>query len=732
LRRHALVLLLYAFCAWMLHAAGFDLTRNLLGGGDAYLAGFPAKLFAATFSPWNPYVQLGQYTFANTQFQPFYPPGLLLITLFPNTFGYNCFVLLHYVLAGYFCYLFCRELEIDDSASFLGGLFFLGSGFLMAHKGHQAMMSTTVWLPLILFFAARHARTGRRREATFAGLAVAGSLLGGFPQVTVYGLLLVAAFWFWKGGRRAVVGLALCGLFAFLFSSLQLLAVAETLPLITRQALTIERFNENYLPLPYFFGFFLPNILGGMHRVPSYGPGGDVVEVFTYCGLAPVLFALCALRRRETYFWIATAAVAALLMIGWGPLQAILFRVPVYNLFRAPARHMQELHLALAVLAAYGLHQRKRMVWPVAALGVAIAVSVGLAHWLPVFPNPGLTIPQAEFWRAASLRWPHPSVLFPLLAFVATGACLVWRAPAWLLGLVFLLDVGSVHRTIYDNPDTSDLYGAERRAEVKYLFDQGLDPQTHRILPLDLPLFHTYPLLSMMYGLSTANDYTPMWMRRYQSLTGFDLSGSGGEAIVGQRQLLAAFNVRYLLAKSPASAFAVRRTRLYEELAKSQDGVTVFGNPAAVPRFRFVRHLIPVADLAGAKAVLLNQAAFDPSRDATVEGLAAAATMAEGRILKQETNNNSLAWTVETQGRAFFVVTDTWFPGWTATVDGQPAPIQIVNGCVRGVFVDSSGRHEIRMSFWPWSLSAGLWITGIGVLLLPLGIREPAAQKKSL
>jgi hypothetical protein len=732
LKRHGLVLLLYVCCAWVLHAAGFDLTRNLLGGGDAYLAGFPAKLFAATFSPWNPYVQLGQYTFANTQFQPFYPPGLLLIVLFPNTFGYNCFVLLHYVLAGYFCYLFCRELELEEPASFLGGLFFLGSGFLMAHKGHQAMMSTTVWLPLMLFFAARHARTGRRREATFAGLAVAASLLGGFPQMTVYGLMLVAAFWFWKAGRRAVAGLAICGLFAFLFSSLQLLAVAETLPLITRQALTPERFNENYLPLPYFFGFFLPNILGGMHRVPSYGPGGDVVEVFVYCGLAPVLLALAALRRRETYFWVAVAVVAAVLMVGWGPIQAVLFRVPVYNLFRAPARHMQELHLALAVLAAYGFHERKRIAWPTVAVGLAILVAVGLAHWLPVFANPGLTVPQAEYWRAVSLRWPHPSVLFPVLALAATGACLFFRAPGWLLGLVFLLDVGSVHRTIYDNPDTTDLYGAERRAEVKYLFDQGLDPQAHRILPLDLPLFHTYPLLSMMYGLSTANDYTPMWMRRYQTLTGFDLSGSGGEAIVGQRQLLSAFNIRYVLAKSPASAFAVRRTRLYEELAKSQDGVTVFGNPAAAPRFRFARRLIPVRDLPAAKAVLFDPAQFDPVRDATVEGLASAETMAEGRILKQETRNNALAWTVETQGRAFLVVTDTWFPGWTATVNGLPVPIEIVNGCVRGVFVPAAGRHEIRMSFWPWSVTAGLALTGLGLLLLPVGIREPAARKKSV
>jgi hypothetical protein len=42
---------------------------------------------------------------------------------------------------------------------------------------------------------------------------------------------------------------ALCVLFAFLLSSPQPLTVAETLPWITPQSLTFERFNENSLPL---------------------------------------------------------------------------------------------------------------------------------------------------------------------------------------------------------------------------------------------------------------------------------------------------------------------------------------------------------------------------------------------------------------------------------------------------------------------------------------------------
>jgi hypothetical protein len=718
MRNKTLVFLFYSFCAWLLHGAGLDLTRRLLGGGDGYQAGFPAKLFAATLSPWNPYVQLGQYTFANTQFQPFYPPGLALMALFPNTFGYNCFILLHFALAGFFCYLFCRELELDESASLGGGLAFLAGGFLMAHKGHQAMMTTAVWLPLILLFAARHSRTGQPRHAAYAGVAVAMSLLGGFPQVTLYGLFVVAGFWFHRSGRRAVAGLAICGLFSFLLSSLQLFAVAETLPHITRQALSLASFNENSLPIAHLLGFLMPNVLGGLHGIPSYTKDGELVEVFTYCGLAPLLFALLAPRNRQTWFWIGVVAIGVVLTLGLAPIQVVLYRLPVYNLFRAPARHLHEIHLALAILAAYGLHHRQRLLWPVVALGVGVAAAMVAATVLPVHAHYGLTLAQAEYWRVQSLRWSHPTLLYPALAFLGTALCFLLRAPRWALAIVFLLDVGSVHRLIYENPDTTNLYGADRRAEVSFLYEQGLDPQTHRILPLDFPTFNTYPLLNLMYGLSVANDYTPMWMRRYQALTGFDLSGGGGEAILMHRQLLSTFGVRYLLARSPASAFAARRTRLYQEIARSADGITVFENPAVLPRFRFAETLVPVADLAAAKAILLDPARFDPAHQTLVEGLTSPLRVAPGRIIAQTTANNRLDWSVETEGRAFFIVSDTWFPGWTATVDGQPTPISMVNGCVRGVFVDGPGRHQIQMQFWPRSLTAGLIGTALGCLLL--------------
>ena len=129
----------YFIIALLFHGVGVNLFTELLGAGDGFTAGYPSKLFAIHLSPWNPYVQLGQYSFANTQFQPFYPPALLLMAIFPNAFGYNLFILLHYALGGLFFYLFARERFLSAHAAATGGLVFMLSGFLSAHKGHQAM-----------------------------------------------------------------------------------------------------------------------------------------------------------------------------------------------------------------------------------------------------------------------------------------------------------------------------------------------------------------------------------------------------------------------------------------------------------------------------------------------------------------------------------------------------------------------------------------------------------------
>lgn len=718
-RRWLVVFGLYLVAAWLLHGLGVNLWTQILGGGDSYTAGLPSKLFATSLSPWNPYVQLGQYTFANTQFQALYPPALLAMAIWPNTLGYNLFLLGHYALGGLGFYLWMRQTGMGREAAFWGGLSFLAGGFLVAHKGHQAMVTTAVWLPLWLGFVARHAASGARREAIGAGVVMALSLLAGFPQMTLYGLLVVGPYWVWRGGwKRAGAGLAWMGLFGLVLSSLQLLAVAEALPYMTRDTLTFALFQQNALPAAHLAAWFVPNVLGGMHGVPSYAQDAQLVEVYLYCGLAPLVLAGLA-RGREARFWWMVLAVSLGVALGWEPVQQVLFRVPGYNLFRAAGRHRMEMHLALSVLAAMGmsrLTESRGRRWVFGAVAMGVAVSLAWAGRVAIYDSVNVLVTEysAAEWRARNTQWSHVTMWGPLVALAAAGICLWRRAPGWVWGVLLLVDAGSVGRTIYDYPNTTDLYGRERRSEVRYLFDRGYDAVQQRILPVDARLWQTYPLQSMMYGLQTANDYTPMWTKRYQTLTGFALNGEGGAALAARQNLVSALGVRFLLTKEPESVAAVRAAKGYPELAASREGITVFENPGALPRFRFVEEAVGVPDFAAAQKAW--EAGFDSRRSAMVEGMTGRKKLAAGRIVEQWTENSSIEWRVVTEGPALLVVADTWFPGWGATVGGRPAQIEIVNGFVRGVFVESAGEHRVVMRFWPWSLTVGLIVTALGLI----------------
>jgi hypothetical protein len=69
--------------------------------------------------------------------------------------------------------------------------------------------------------------------------------------------------------------------------------------------------------------------------------------------------------------------------------------------------------------------------------------------------------------------------------------------------------------------------------------------------------------------------------------------------------------------------------------------------------------------------------------------------------------------------RSLVVLTDSFYPGWKATVDGKPASIERVDYVLRGVSI-GPGRHTIVMRYQPASWRIG-WIVSLLALLGLLG-----------
>jgi len=76
---------------------------------------------------------------------------------------------------------------------------------------------------------------------------------------------------------------------------------------------------------------------------------------------------------------------------------------------------------------------------------------------------------------------------------------------------------------------------------------------------------------------------------------------------------------------------------------------------------------------------------------------------------------NDVVLHVETDAPALLVLSDTFYPGWRATVDGTPVPIYQTNAALRGVPVPA-GAHRVEMHFRPRTLQIGLGLAAAGGL----------------
>ena len=90
-------------------------------------------------------------------------------------------------------------------------------------------------------------------------------------------------------------------------------------------------------------------------------------------------------------------------------------------------------------------------------------------------------------------------------------------------------------------------------------------------------------------------------------------------------------------------------------------------------------------------------------------------TIGNAAVLKYEAEHVIVQTTTDTPG--YLILTDEDYPGWLATVDGQPAEITKAYGLFRAVSIPA-GTHTVEFRFEPASLKVGAIITIASLLVL--------------
>jgi Bacterial membrane protein YfhO len=229
------------------------------------------------------------------------------------------------------------------------------------------------------------------------------------------------------------------------------------------------------------------------------------------------------------------------------------------------------------------------------------------------------------------------------------------------------------------------------------------------------------PNVAMRYRLQDVRGYVIPTEERYFNLWRDVIHADGGcyylfctqapPANERSYQALALLGVGYLL-QHPGDPVVPGLTPVY-----AGPDARVYRNPATLPR----AFLVDRQQVAGSpeQALAVATAEGFPARELAVveepvEGLEQGeGSPGEARITDYEAER--VVVETDADRRALLVLTDNWYPGWKATVDGEDAPIERVDYLIRGVAVPA-GAHLVEFRYEPASWRAG-WIVSTLALL---------------
>ena len=167
--------------------------------------------------------------------------------------------------------------------------------------------------------------------------------------------------------------------------------------------------------------------------------------------------------------------------------------------------------------------------------------------------------------------------------------------------------------------------------------------------------------------------------------------------------------------------------------------VKIYENLDALPRAFFVADWEWQPDVASS-VTQLQDPNFDPRQTAVLvsdpndNNLIAGGVSTETAVadVTQFTSEQIIIQT-ETTDPTMLILTEAYYPGWQATIDGDPTTIYQADGYFQAVFVPE-GKHELSFTFQPESFRYGriLTLIGLGIALLLIIVLFISYRRKNV
>ena len=684
------------------------------------------------FPGWNPYMQLGMPLHGNPQASLFYLPNWIFY-FFSSESAISWVMILHHLWAALGTFLLCRAYRLRRAAAVLGAIVFMAAPYYVAHtgEGHYNTVCLIAWIPWAFLF---YERLIRRKPYSSAGLITVLTMcfFCGHAQEFFYLVLLLTICALWTIAHRlikrdlassaqlvlawAVVGVSTLGL-----AAIELVPNSQYASQSVRSdGIDAQQASAVSLGLGNLKQLAGPTLLGG--PVTYDGPGDFYWETLCYFGIAPLLLAVAGIIAGArtapwSYKYIVIALLGACFAFGYpNPVFSFCYDwIPGFDFFRAPSRSLFFVAFCVAILAALGTDrlaiyfdrllmrfttQRKWIVSGtiVAAVLLVAFLVMGYRGVAPAEPAHNLLaiclVTGVVCCLAAFFGRRHLQGNFACILLIGIVTCDLAMHANWIL-------VTMPARGLRQNSLVLKVIHARTNSHDRILADFRLVSDRE----------------SCGAGVCRMRGYEPVPLRPYAEMIEAMQDGTTEELdILGfqslqlnkmHKPLIDLAGIRLAICSKPQrvadtewqlvdAGFIPREVTLGEWEAKQQR-FFVYENQTALPRAFVVGDSQQLGD-SDHRIELLRESNFRSAvlLEDEVPLSDARARFAAANIVFY--TPNEVVVEAELDAPGYLVLSDLWYPGWHAEVDGVEKPVLRANGAYRAISLEG-GRHRVRFFY---------------------------------
>lgn len=709
---------------------------------------------------WNPYAFSGTPLLANIQTAIFYPINVLFF-FFDAKIAWVIYILFQPLLAFIFMYLFLRSLSLSKYASLFSAVSFGFIGYITAWLEWGVVGHSAVWLPLALWGITNYFKNLDKRYLLTVSLALGCSIFAGHIQTTTYVFIMSYTYYLLLGFNSKILGeqrlrkiilSSWCFFLAFGLTAIQLFPGLQLFLLSSRNVVdAIGVFHNLQLPFSHIVTIIAPDFFGN----PATGNfwSRDYTEFMAYTGIIVFCFAFIGIihtYKDTTVRFFTLFSLLAILLALPTPFSDLLItlKIPVLN-SGAPTRILFLFQFSLVVLAAFGIDAWiKEKKFKLISL-LPILLSYGL---LILFVQ-SITLFFKQGDLLANLSVIKRNVFLPTgIAFVTLLLILAANKLHRFKLLIFfcILFIAAIEYQYF-------LYKYSPFAPLSYMYPHHLvvthlreTTPPYRVFGYENSRIDTN--LPTQWRILSPEGYDPLYIQRYGELMFAGADGYFKPAFmradaafpdsqsvndIQQKQtLLNLLGVRYAMYRldKPSRELQPITSRFSEDRFKliwQSYSWQVYENKKSLPRaLTFYNYTVEKQDEKILSKLLLKDF---PYQDEVIleEKLSAVKNTPDlpaspAKITTYSPNKVIVKAKAEADGLLF--LSDNFYPGWEAFVDGKPTKIYRADYTFRAVPI-KKGAHEIRFEYKPKIFIAGAVISALSLFTIVsmftiLGIRN--------